>query len=139
MKPEAQRIAIAEACGWKFTKIKGEFSCVAVEPNGQVYHADFGNVSFLPDYTNDLNTIQSVLKTLTKEQWLEYPKILLTILCRKDVTGHPFGVSIESSERGWWKITTWEMQMISLATAAEIAEAFLRTLDLWVEEPTDSP
>jgi hypothetical protein len=102
MKPEAQRIAIAEACGWKR-------SIDADLPTGQML-ADFLDATF-PDYLNDLNAMHEAEKVLTEEQIETYCVLLF------DVTGGPA-----------WKVI--------LSTSAQRAEAFLRTLGLWVEETT---
>jgi hypothetical protein len=59
-----------------------------------------------PDYLNDLNDMHEAEKTLNKEQRKEYDVMIISICaCEK-------GYSIS-------------------ATAAQRAEAFLRTLDLW--------
>lgn len=55
MNPEAQRIAIAEACGWKqqHSKAKGEVRWYA--PDGH-------NYLLPPDYLNDLNAMHEAEK-----------------------------------------------------------------------------
>lgn len=152
MSPEQQRILIAEACGWKFhdgePPIRLERGQVTggkkwIPPSGSwlsPWHqtreaaTDFAcNVMNprLPDYLADLNAVHEALKTLTKEHWMFYPKTLLQILWRYDTVGHPTGVHIDLSDHGWWKVTTREMEMLSLANAAQISEALLRTRNLW--------
>ena len=54
MTPEAQRIAIAEACGWK-TGYR----------DPEAWHP-------LPDYLNDLNAMHDAEKVLTSEQVTSY-------------------------------------------------------------------
>ena len=68
-----------------------------------------GSISVpLPDYLNDLNAMNKAEKSLTNEQWWLFVEFLTEILGG--------GVAICIS-----------------ATAAQRAEAFLRTLSLWTE------
>ena len=55
MTPEAQRTAIAEACGWKTE-----------------YRDAVSSVTALPDYLNDLNAMHEAEKVLTSEQVTSY-------------------------------------------------------------------
>ena len=89
MTPEAQRIAIAEACGWK-TGYR----------DPEAWHP-------LPDYLNDLNAMHESEKVLTNEQLEVYCNIL-----------H------KPNHGVYWAIH---------ATAAQRAEAFLRTIGKWEE------
>lgn len=105
MSPDRQRIAIAEACGWTF----------CTHPCCQKYHSpDTGSPHELPDYPNDLNAMHEAEKV--------------------------FDVKIESGDspryrysRETYKVCGMETQPFR-ATAAQRAEAFLRTLNLWEEE-----
>ena len=56
MSPEAQRIAIATACGWEYC-------------DGW-HHPDGGDC--LPDYLADLNAIAEARKILTPDQQLQF-------------------------------------------------------------------
>lgn len=114
MTPEAQRIAIAEACGWKFnhqrkTAIAPGIDCVEVEPG---YAPDypqpwesFGNYDAVPDYLNDLNAMHEAEKA--------------SILRRDKYYGHL--ILVTGGE--WWPLIH--------ATAAKRAEAFLKTIGKW--------
>jgi hypothetical protein len=106
MKPEKQRIAIAEAIGW--TDVKGT---KGVHPKarfkGRGYADDW---IALPDYLNDLNAMHEAEKVLDYNQMNRYQNIELSGFVR---TG-----------------TTW----ICRATAAQRAEAFLRTVGKWEED-----
>lgn len=105
MNPEAQRIAIAEACGWRCTaSFKEAFACW-VRPDGMDHQTEW-----LPDYLNDLNAMHGAEKVLTEEQWTDYYDNLL------DTTKPSF-----------------VLRDITHATAAQRAEAFLRTLGKWEE------
>jgi hypothetical protein len=95
MKPEAQRIAIAEACGWKwFQKGHPEHDVHWQSPQG-----DYTN---LPNYLNDLNAMHEAEETLNGQQ----------------------------SDAYFRRITSW-------ATATQRAEAFLRTIGKWQEQPQE--
>lgn len=59
MSPQAQRIAIAKACGWKDEIVKA-------------FHG-------LPDYLNDLNAMHEAEKVLTERQRLFYQVWLMKI------------------------------------------------------------
>ena len=61
MKPEAQRIAIAEACGWN--KIHGSTHPVGVEG----YSPTTGVLEHVPDYLNNLNAIRSAVMSKPKD------------------------------------------------------------------------
>ncbi len=102
MKPEAQRIAIAEACGevWEKTyefPIQWKRNGVRVGPHISP-----------PDYLNDLNAMHAVVDHLNATQpdkWND--EYFLQTLC------------------GWTKGFPHH------ATAEQWAEAVLRTLNLW--------
>jgi hypothetical protein len=115
MKPEAQRIAIAEARGWK--------------PNGAGYwHKDgdvrglyfedleeFGHTDPLPDYLNDLNAMHEAEKLLSPKEFECY-RWTLWGQCKQP-------------------LVTERHRAYLHATAAQRAEAFLKTLNLWTDEP----
>lgn len=120
MKPEKQRIAIAEACGWKMhdhpdclAKKEGWVSrgweTWVMNPSGLlVFKHD------IPKYLNDLNAMHQAEKVLTEEQRIAYSDCTYDIALKAQ------------KETGKWR---W----ISL-TAAQRAEAFLRTIGKWEEE-----
>jgi len=105
MKPEQQRIAIAEACGWQFIPEychgkdqPPEFTTVT--PDGR--HL----CGYYPDYLNDLNAMHDAEKILSPTSEIEWHNQL------QNVCGCSWRVMIR-------------------ATAAQRAEAFLKTLNLW--------
>ena len=116
MTPEAQRIAIAEACGWTKCHATGGFPCGIhpVSPN----NSDGFQIP-LPDYLNDLNAMHEAEKVLkwtdddTEDERERYWVLLVSICDPKD----------ESGANSRW--------LCAHATAAQRAEAFLRTLNLW--------
>jgi hypothetical protein len=103
MTPEQQRIAIAEACGWKETEawLDGRRCFERADINAGW---DFDS---LPDYINDLNAMHDAEKVLTNEQLEVYCNIL-----------H------KPNHGVYWAIHT---------TASQRAEAFLRTIGKWEE------
>ena len=103
MSPEAQRIAIAEAC-----------EIVSKDKWGSLYKTPRGILRDCPDYLNDLNAMHQAEKVLTDEQDLEYSEVL------EQVVGARF-----NSNNGE------DMRRLRSATAAQRAEAFLHTLGKW--------
>jgi len=108
MKSESQRIAIAEACGW--TR-QSDDSIWFDDPTNsfQAHEQD------VPDYLNDLNAMHEAEKAvlLTGELVAAYESKL---------TAHHRHLY----ELGW-------VSMAFHATAAERAEAFLKTIGKWEE------
>jgi hypothetical protein len=116
MTPEAQRIAIAEACGWKDCKLQanplnGEINWFAgIDPIVQCEQS-------VPDYLSDLNAMHEAEEVLTEEQWDEYCWNLRVIVTRNE-TIPPRG--------------TRDFEIVH-ATVPKRTEAFLRTLGKWAE------
>ncbi len=116
MDKNAQRIAIAEACGWKLPN-GIYFGKLHISPDGSETGLE------PPDYLNDLNAMHEAEKTLTASQEIGYRSQLQTVFA--DASGY-------SKELfGWYTAT----QKAYMATAAQRAEAFLKTLWLWKETP----
>ena len=115
MKPEAQRIAIAEVCGWQGPhhpeNVAGMVGWWSQE-RGVWWVTPEGNrviIRTVPDYLNDLNAMHEAEKLLDRLQWVIYGRRLQSAC---DTT------------------ITWPIH----APAAQRAEAFLRTLNLWTDE-----
>lgn len=105
MNKEKQRIKIAEACGWTYI-----FDWGAAGMNGK--HPSEPLVEIIPDYLNDLNAMHEAEKMLTEHQWDEYERVL-RLVC--DGCSYYEGAGKE----------------LLHATAAQRAEAFLKTIDKW--------
>jgi len=108
MSPEAQRIKIAEACGWKFIAdyCHGEDQppeYTTVTPDGRHLCGHY------PDYLNDLNACREF------EIWLLKNHPDLRAVYRRIL------IECVGSDGHYW-----------MATAAQRAEAFLRTINKWV-------
>lgn len=117
MSPEKQQIAIAKLCGWIFNYIGNCWSgdLYSVKPPGrlkQTYTREAA-IKTLPDYLNDLNVMHEVEKTLGARS-ATYANVLEEV-CRRDR-----GDLVSDGQK-------WH------ATAAQRAEAFLRTFDKWEE------
>jgi len=110
MKKQEQRIAIAEACGWE-----------------NINDLWIGNVSGttsrerVPDYLNDLNAMHEAEKVLD-DSWEAVPPrqcgLYIGQLCENNPMISQYG--------------------LIHATAAQRAEAFLKTLNLWDEVDANS-
>lgn len=115
MTPEQMRIAIAEACGWRlFYQWMNSTDLSTVVQKGVWYlDGNSGHISFdmLPDYLSDLNAIHEAEKVLPYKQLekmhAHLAEIVVTAVPRNRHTAHDF---------------IWH------ATAAQRAEAFLRTI-----------
>ena len=111
MKPEQQRIAIAEACGWE------NIAWFKLHAGNEDYWGtkyigvdEYATRHRLPEYLNDLNVMHEVEKMLGEKGLVEQLMYLHFI----------------SPVRSEWSLAT--------ATAAQRAEAFLKTLDRWTDE-----
>jgi hypothetical protein len=101
MKPHRQRIAIAKACGFKWSEYSDELGQLVAE--------------FMPDYLNDLNAMHEAEKVLSRgEHYYQ--------------TGG-FGLYVENLGL----VRCGRLHLIE-ATAAERAEAFLRTIEKWEDD-----
>jgi hypothetical protein len=113
VSPEAQRIAIAEACG--FTQEKPWLD--GRECWGHKDHPPHVGFEEIPDYLNDLNAMAGAENTLTDNQWFEYD-LQLMLVAKCD-----------------WHVPRNRIR----ATAAQRAEAYLRAINLWQESPPTTP
>jgi hypothetical protein len=129
MNTDKQRIAIAQACGWKDIKDTNHED-VDIESRSIVYWSGltgvppefihYENRIKIPDYLNDLNAMHEAEKTLTPEyqpakgesQWSDYLGWL--------------GFCGENKTREVYECVT--------ASAAQRAEAFLRTIGKWEDD-----
>lgn len=109
MKPELQQIAIAEACGWK------------PDIRGLGWLSPSGEYAVLPDYLNSLDAMHEAEKVKEMQFDSEYSYWLAHIAVRDR------GLNEDSTEL----VDGYQMAITS--TAAQRAEAFLRTFSLWQE------
>ena len=121
MNPEKQRRAILKACGWTAKEDKYGF-WRAVDPSGNMTPTLWVSEMNLwsagmPNYLNDLNAMHEAEKTLTKANWGGYAAELYRI-----TDAHNHGIS---PNHHWLAV--------AFSTAAQRAEAFLRTIGKWEE------
>lgn len=115
MSPEAQRIAIAEACGYTLIRQSTAWE-VSDPPEDPIClcgeHQVFGGerTEQIPDYLNDLNAMAEAEKALTDDQLADMAEAL--------------GVDADDAPADSWRL-------LLRATAAQRAEAMLKTLGLW--------
>ena len=119
MTPEQQRIAIAEFCGWKWD---GRFT--VLDPNGKRLCSRDGEEGLtwkqaclqkkIPDYLNDLNAMHEAWLKLPPSEKERFESELYSIVIGQ-------GEYSRNDDAGW----------ITNATAAQRAEAFIKTLNLW--------
>jgi len=113
MKPEQQRIAIAEACGWK------PVECRNCRPKPCSCDTDKPNPNSPPNYLNDLNAMHEAEQTLWEKDWTsrhDFVDQLARIL--RPIHGYRKQSGVDLLD----------------ASAAQRAEAFLRTINKWEEE-----
>ena len=111
MTPEQQRIAVAEACGYTHVRI---VKCIEGPPDHCIGHHPTQPHS-VPDYLNDLDAIREAILSLPTAD----------ISGKDQVSVHRhLGYVCKDPHH----MRTW------LASPAELTEAFLRALNLWVEE-----
>ena len=117
MTPEAQRIEIAEACGW--TEIS-DWGAGGI--NGK--HPTEPWVEVIPDYLNDLNAMHEAEKVLYSNYKLlkKYTQQIKAAICREA------GV----------KKAKMDFDVCITATAAQRAEAFLRTIGKWATNQNEA-
>ena len=109
MNKEAQRIAIAEACGWTEIKPQRATTGISDYPTGKLngVRKDGSRDYYVPNYLKDLNAMHEAEKVLNEKQ------------------DHIMND------------TLWDMcegrKYLWHATASQRAEAFLRTIGKWKE------
>ena len=124
MTPEQQRIAIAEFCGWTniclqplwVSDIEDEFPPVLCGTHPSKGRPEGIPKRFgpLPDYLNDLNAMHDAWLTLSLSEKEQFESELYSIV----IGGAEYN---RNDDAGW----------ITNATAAQRAESFLKTLNLW--------
>lgn len=105
MKPEAQRIAIAKGRGFRNIRYEQLPTCRIFI--GMIH----SSLKQIPDYPNDLNAMHEAEEVLT------------------DRLGYLIelgGCVQDAAVEDWW--------LVAHATAAQRAEAFLKTIGKWEEE-----
>lgn len=147
MTPEAQRIAIAKACKISLTAYRFQFKSPGSiwawstryktsEEAQEVSDNEarrwgskmqpvepYEEPSFAPNYLSDLNAMQDARKILTEEQRREFTERLLDIV---GADRQHLGTGINTT----WACRRHELSKLTEATAAQLAQAFVETLNL---------
>lgn len=124
MNPDDQRIAIAKACGWVMhTRSNWE------HPSGYL-RVNWGGELSCPDYLNDLNEMHEAEKMLVG--WLGNSTVRFSLDGYRSYVAMLFRVvnGLPDDAYYHWSDLGAEESIVS-ASAAQRAEAFLRTLSLW--------
>lgn len=126
MSPDAQRIAIAEACGWRVIENHGLAGGYKLyDPNdnrteGMWCSREHALRAGSPDYTADLNAIHEAEKVLTSEQHQAFRNDLAGIC------GFNYNRPSESDPNHHRNYVS--------ATAAQRCEAFLKAIGKWTSQ-----
>lgn len=122
MTNEEQRIAIAEACGWKFN-----YGMPQTGTDNRLYDMHGSCYHGVPDYLNDLNAMHEAEKTLYAKGLTEkYVRELKAII--KKVAIECYGtVAILTLQQNGYEYN------LPFVLADQRAEAFLRTIGKWKE------
>ena len=121
MKPEQQRIAIAEACGWTRCEYVESIGLAKGFPplnNPPSYGTYENGMAQLPDYLNDLNAMHEAEQTFWQKYWesrYDFVDKLARII--SPTHGHHLQSGLDLLD----------------ATAAQRAEALSRTINQWEE------
>lgn len=134
MTPEKKRIAIAEACGWRgiSEQFLVGYAPWRTEPYSDRVNAcsiadiDCIPLDPLPDYFNDLNAMHDAEKMLTTpEQRYNFISILY------DIVNNFIPDEVDDYVPDYWEVSSVQVFPHLHATAAQRAEAFGKTLNLW--------
>ncbi len=121
MTIEDKTILIAQFCGWKFSKIEGDFQYASVSPDGnESYVKNYGDISHLPKYFDSVDCMMTAEAKLTKKQMDEYGLVLIHITVPNEENIPDWDLF---DEYGWFGLLK--------ATAAQRAEAFGKITKLW--------
>ena len=131
MTPEAQRIAIAEACGWKrraeFDYEEWPTSSLVCRLKMYGKAGELKTADKLPDYLKDLNAMHEAEATLdnkpvdVRSLYIDW----LGLIHKSDPMGPQQHLADYKFECAWAMVR---------ATAAQRAEAFLKAKGLWKED-----
>ncbi len=123
MKPEEQRIAIAEACGWRWVILRQqEELCDDVRGYPPGVPCVGLNERYVPDYLNSLDAMHEAEKAKELHWNQKWAESVVEIALRE--------AAMEFRHTDKWD---WVL-LISRLSAVQRAEAFLKTLKLWKDE-----
>jgi hypothetical protein len=117
MTPEQQRVAIAEACGW--TNVAPRIVKNVKHQGDNILVGTWSDNGWIPDYLNDLNAMHDAEQMLWRVDWSH--RYVFNDHLANTIKGRP----VNRNE--------WDAETLLDATAAQRAEAFLRTIGKWKE------
>lgn len=132
MNEELQRVVIARECG--FEDVEKRIICEGTGMDCWVWSSGIIGLGGreIPDYLRDLNAMHKAEKTLvTTGRWIEYVKCLAKLTY---VNKTVWETSVRYSN-GDMDAVFHDLSSIVRATAAQRAEAFLRTVGKWEGAP----
>ena len=119
MKPDLQRIAIAEICGWR--KGSANVNPDHSKADGFWFEGRFYiGTSHLPDYPNSLDAMHEAEKVLTTKQTAEYFYKLRGLV--GSAAGKLQGLVVHPADDYLYHVA-----------ASQRAEAFLKVFKLWID------
>jgi hypothetical protein len=101
MKPEQQRIAIAEACGWSEISDWKAAEINGLHPSGQW-------TEVIPNYTSDLNAMHEAEKVLTAEQRRSYVNCIFNLPV-SECESNTFATAAQRAKAFLRAIGKWEV------------------------------
>lgn len=117
MTDNEMRVAIAEACGWRWRRANNSERCAWFDPSGNLteWTMPIKECVGLPDYPNDLNAMHEavIAAKIPDKQWSD---ALMRVIQDETCCG-----AVEAR------------YATANATARQRAEAFLRTVGGWKE------
>lgn len=121
MNEELQRITIARACGWK--DVEKRILCEGTGMDCYVWSSGIIGLGGreIPNYLWDLNAC------------VEFERIILAE-GREHQYLQRLNEAVKNDGKICWKVSEADHFACATATAAQRCEAFLRTMDLWVED-----
>jgi len=125
MTPEAQRIAIAEACGWR---VDDELEDGALMGHIRPTPNDWEVWDIVPDYLTDLNAMHEAEKTLGQDDSYRYGDALAASVRKPELEAMRREGMDEDDQ---FPFNGWGHFAVAHLTAAQRAEAFLKTKGLW--------
>ena len=118
MSPEAQRIAIAKACGWTLVGINVTAPVPVFSSSQLTGRTPEGYVQLVPNYLNDLNAMSEAEKFLNNKAFIQsYLENIIVNVLEEHAQGDG---SLEE---------TW---LVCQASAKLRAKSFLQTFGKWV-------
>lgn len=140
MNRDEKRVALAKLDGWEEVTENEDGTEVGYvhQDIGFAIYPDREGVNGLPDYLNDLNAIHRIFPKLDGDQQWKFIRILLKLDAAFEQLNKQDASRFNDREKwvedymhqiGWDEVWSY----IVLATPEHLADAILKTLNLWTE------